>query len=386
MVNILFLNPAACVGGAEKSLMDLAERLPREKFQPVVAVLGSGPLIGELEKRGVECAQVPLPSALARLSRGKSKNRFLNLLAAPLLVIPLLVRLGRMIRSHKVDIIHSNGIKAHLIGCLLAAATGRTLIWHFRDVLEGGRYRRLFRLLGRLFPKRIIANSRHVKECLGELEKIKVVYNGIDLEIFAEREGDSSRRKEFGISPSALVVGTVGHFAPLKGYDDFVRSVPLVLKEVPGAVFLIVGEAVYQAYLSYKEDILRMVERLGLSDKVICPGYREDLSEILSEIDIFALPSRSEGFGRGNLEAMAVGKPVVSTRVGGVPEVVVDGETGYLVPPRDPEALARAVVKLARNEKLRDEMGRAGRRRAQLFSVQEMVKGVLEVYNEVLQS
>lgn len=381
MKNILFLNPAGYIGGAEKSLIDLVTGLPRERFRALVVVLGPGPLAGELNRRGIETREILLPSTLLDLSRGTGKNRLMTVAGLPFLIWPVMIRLLRLIRRESVDVIHTNGLKAHLLGCTITLLTGRKLVWHFRNYPTSNNYSRLFRYLAKIFPAGIIANSRAVKERLGNLDKTRVVYNGIDLNFFHPDGNTHGSREELGVTDRNLVIGAIGHFAPLKGYGDLIRAMPKVLEEIGRAKLIIVGEAVYPAYRNYKEEIKQLAEQLGLTNRVIFVKTRESLPSILNTLDIFILPSWSEGFGRANLEAMAVGKPVISTRVGGIPEVVLDGETGLLVPPHDSDAIARAIIKLAKDRKLREEMGNAGRRRAEYFSLKRMVEGVEDCYD-----
>ena len=384
MKQILFINPAGYVGGAEKSLTDLVTGLPHERFQPLVVTLGPGPLAGELNQLGIESREILLHPAILNLSRGRGKNRWLTLPGLPFLVIPTLNRLLRLIREESIDLIHTNGLKAHLLACLLTILSRRPLIWHYRDLPAPTGYYRFFRSLARVFPIKIIANSMAVKERLGNPVKTKVIYNGIDTTQFQPGKKISNLRKEFGFSHNDLVIGTIGHFAPLKGYNDLILAMSMILESVPRARLLIVGGSIYPAYQDYKKKLQSLIDRLDLTDKVIFAGERDDLPAVLKTIDIFVLPSWSEGFGRANLEAMAAGRPVVSTDVGGIPEVVIDGETGILVPPHDPGALAEAIIRLAEDENLRKQMGAAGRRRAERFTIEQMVNGVVRVYDEIL--
>jgi len=262
-----------------------------------------------------------------------------------------------------------------------ALATGRPLIWHFRNLVGGGA-RLLFRVLGALLPVRIIANSRAVKERLRNLSRIRVVYNGVDEIPSLSREERNRARRQFLNSPDDILIGTVGHFAPLKGFEDLIRAIPAVRAEIPGARFLFIGGSLYSAHLAYRSRLEDLIGRLGVEASVNFTGARDDLDRILPALDIFVLPSRSEGFGRSNLEAMAAGIPVVSTRAGGIPEVVEDNVSGLLVPPADPAALSRAIITLARESNLRKEMGTAGRQRARLFSAPRSVAGVEEIYRQ----
>jgi glycosyltransferase involved in cell wall biosynthesis len=128
-----------------------------------------------------------------------------------------------------------------------------------------------------------------------------------------------------------------------------------------------------------------LVDSIGLKDKVFFTGFRENIPELLAAFDIFVLPSRSEGFGRVNLEAMAMGKPVISTKVGGIPEVVLDEITGILVTPGNPRSLGRAIMRLLIDTQLKRSLGREGRRRAERhFSLRAHVQSIEEIYGELL--
>jgi len=138
MKRVLFINPAGYIGGAEKSLIDLVTGLPRERFQTLVVTLGPGPLSGALNRQGIDTREILLPPALLNLSRGK--NNWLRMPVLPLLILPTLNRLLHLIRCKSIDIIHTNGLKAHILGCLLSPLSRRPLIWHFRDYPTGKRY------------------------------------------------------------------------------------------------------------------------------------------------------------------------------------------------------------------------------------------------------
>jgi glycosyltransferase involved in cell wall biosynthesis len=148
---------------------------------------------------------------------------------------------------------------------------------------------------------------------------------------------------------------------------------------VPNAIFVLVGDG------SERASLEAQAARLGIGDRVIFLGYRDDVAELLASCDLLVLPSLYEGLPLSVLEAMAAGKPVVATSVGGTPEAVLDGETGFLVPSRDPTALVRAIQRLLKDACLRRKMGMAGRRRVQRnFSPTQMVAGVTQMYEKLL--
>jgi glycosyltransferase involved in cell wall biosynthesis len=171
----------------------------------------------------------------------------------------------------------------------------------------------------------------------------------------------------------------------LKGYEELLDAMGEVAREGFDVKLAIVGEAIYQNSGVYKRKILMKANSAGLKDKIIFTGFRENIPEILASFDIFVLPSRSEGFGRVNLEAMAMGKPVVSTNVGGIPEVVLDGVTGILVPPGNSKSLSHAIMRLLNDPRLRASMGRKGRKRVeQHFTLHAHVQRIEEIYGETL--
>jgi len=164
-------------------------------------------------------------------------------------------------------------------------------------------------------------------------------------------------RRELDIGPDCPLVTIVARLVPQKGLFDLVRAAALVHDAEPGARFLLVGRGGLRAKLE------AAIDDHGLDGTIRLLGFRRDVDRILAGSDLMALPSHWEGFGMVLLEAMAAGRPIVATRVGAIPEVVADGETGILVPPRDPDTLATAILRLLRRPAEAEEMGRAGRRR-----------------------
>ena len=169
-----------------------------------------------------------------------------------------------------------------------------------------------------------------------------------------------------------------------KDHQTFLRAAALIAAQLPGTRFLIVGEDPDPAQIRQRE-LAQLARDLGLEEQVVFAGQRQDVPEVVAALDLLIHCARQEGFGRVLVEAMASGRALVATAVGGIPEVVVDGETGILVPPQDPEAVARAAVELLRNPERRTTMGLAGQRRVrECFSLEAHVAQVQELYEEVL--
>jgi glycosyltransferase involved in cell wall biosynthesis len=174
------------------------------------------------------------------------------------------------------------------------------------------------------------------------------------------------------------VIGEIARYCDVKGQRELIQA----LAEVPGTRLVLAGRDLERGG-AFADELEREAERMGVRDRVEL-GFRDDVGELLDELDVVALPSWTEGLPMSVLEAMAHGRPVVATPVGGTPEVVADGETGLLVPPRDPTALAAALRRLVADPDLRRRLGDAGRRRvAERFTATAMEEQILEIYSEV---
>lgn len=384
---ILYLNPSSQLGGAEKSLLDLLRHLNREKHHPIISCPAQGKFVEELRKIGVEIEIIPYDRRILDLSRNGSG---LHLFTFPLFfwwLTPTVLALKNLIKDKGVHLIVTNGIKCHFIGTVLSLITKKPLIWHVRDFMATGWLRWMLRSMGRFFPDKIITNSRAVGGIFSGNGKRETVYNGVDLTHFDPDMDGVKERSAFNIGKHTALIGTIGHLAPLKGYEELIGAMREVIREGFDVKLALVGDDIYSHSKSYKQKLLSLVDSTGLKDRIIFTGYRENIPELLASFDIFVLPSRIEGFGRVNLEAMAMGKPVISTNVGGIPEVVQDGVTGILVTPRNAKALARAIIRVFNNPRLGKSMGNAGRRRVEEhFTLQAHVQRIEEIYLEILQT
>ena len=209
--------------------------------------------------------------------------------------------------------------------------------------------------------------------------KVRVVPNGVDLKRFAPRPPSSALRASLGVPPSAPVALSIGRHVPEKGYRHLVDAAALVERARPGVHWVLVGDG------ELRSELEARARRLGLESRVHFTGWRDDVADVLALSDVFVLPSQSEGFGRVLVEAMAMGRAIVATAVGGVPDVVLAGRTGLLVQPADPVALADAVRALLDDPARAARLGAAGRARAESsFSLGAHVHAVERVYDEVL--
>jgi len=261
----------------------------------------------------------------------------------------------------------------------------RTLIENREDQgFSWGKHEYSWLRLTRNLPDRIICVSDAVKQTVTERERVDekrivVIRNGVDM-ITDAREDSEETRKELGFDEDHRVIGMVANFnRSVKGVSRFLDAVPKILRAVPSARFLLLGRGKEEAALREK------AVALGVDPFVIFAGYRKDIDRYYAIMDVSALTSFSEGLSITLLESMRCGVPVVATRVGGNPEVVVDGVTGYLVPSGDVTAFASRTIELLLDRDLRKRMGEAGRRRVERhFQLQDVANRYQEVYEGLL--
>ena len=207
--------------------------------------------------------------------------------------------------------------------------------------------------------------------------RVVVVHDGIDVDKIAHRQA-ADLHAEYWLPHGVPVIVNVGALVAHKGQKFLIDAMPLVLREVPDARLVVFGEGDLRATLE------RQVKHLSLEKHVLLPGFREDVLSLMKSADLFVMSSITEGLGSAVLDAMAMALAVVGTRAGGIPEAVVPGETGELVDPGDPKALAAAMVKLLKDQALRRAYGEAGRQRvARQFDVEHLVEGTLAAYRRL---
>jgi glycosyltransferase involved in cell wall biosynthesis len=228
---------------------------------------------------------------------------------------------------------------------------------------------------------RFVAISLAIRQILIDFgvgaEKIRLVHSGVDPDKTRPGSGEEFRR-ELGLSPGDLLVGNISHLADHKGHKYLIDAIPAVLASCPSARFVIVGSG------ELEEQLKARANSLGLGEKLVFTGFRRDVDAIMDALDIFVMSSHLEGLGTIVMDALAARKPVVVTDAGGIPEIVENEKHGLVVPAKDPEALARGIIRLLDSPELRTTFGEAGRKRViGEFSARAMMEGNLKVYGEL---
>lgn len=376
---VLYVHSSADLYGSDVALLNLATRLP-ETIRPIVALPEEGPLAERLRDRGIATTTFPLVVPRRYYLHPKRLHRLLFL---PFEMPICWWRMRQMIRAERVDIVHVN--VSILVGPAWAARRcGVPLVWHWREVLpERGWWRDRTIRAAETWAAKILCISHAVAGQFRDQRKVSVVFDAVVPEE-TQKTDPAPLRKEFGLSENDLCVGAVGRLQDRKGQDILLRAAPQVLKHFPNAKFLIVGD-VYKNNARPRKILERLVDEMGIRKQVVFTGYRPDIRAVLQLLDVFVLPVKlPEGFGIVQIEAMWKEKPVIASDIGGSRDVVVAGETGFLVPPGDPAKLAEKIIELLGDRTLREAMGKKGRRRVlDLFTIERQVEKVISIYNAV---
>jgi len=354
-------------GGAETVLLNLATRLDHNCFRSLALLPEDGWLRQKLEQHGV--------TTFLAESCGWYDPR-------------LPAEMARLILRERVDLIHSHLPDQNFFSCLVGRLTGRKTIVTYHGAVELTDARALRQAIKLRIVRHFAAAVVVVCDFVGRLlrnigfpdRKIVRIYNGIDPARFLSSSRGRLRR-ELGLSPDTRLIGTVANLRQSKGYEFLVRAARHVANSVPNARFVAVGEFETEN----RREVADLVTEMGLEDRIFFLGFREDIPEILGDLDVFVLASVSEGFPLATLEAMAAAKPVVVTRCGGPEEIVEDGHTGFLVPPANVEALAERICEVLHSPERARTLGCNARAKVQSrFTLDHMIDEYQKLYDRVL--
>jgi glycosyltransferase involved in cell wall biosynthesis len=346
------------IGGPAIHAILLTRGLQNEQFSSVLVTGLEGPHEGSMRdlatRHGVE------PRVLRELGREVSP---LNDLRATLAMY-------RMIRSFRPHIVHTHMAKAGTAGRLAARLARVPIVVHtfhghtfhsYWGPVKSAVFLQIERTLGAMTDRVIAVGDAQKADIasygVAPLNKIITIPLGLEIEPMLDAEQHRGRlRAELGVSDGRRLVGIVARLVPIKAHEIFLEAAQTIRTAAPGTTFLIIGDGERRAELE------ALAQQLGIADATRFLGWRDDMREVYADLDVVTLCSNNEGSPVALIEALAAGRPVVSTRVGGVPNVVQDGESGLLVPPRDPAALAEGVLTLLRDPARAAELGQAGRR------------------------
>ncbi len=355
-LNVLHLLISFKTGGLERFVLDLIDSNNNKFNQSVVCLEHAGELAGQCK---VEVISLNMPRGLH---------------------VGVAWDLAKIVREKKIDIIQTHNEKAQLYGCLAGLLTKVPVVHtkHGKNNLDWWSITRN-NIEARLCRKIVAVSRDAALECVRDekipSDKVLTILNGIDTERYFPGDNKYEFKKGLGFSEETLAIGIVARLAQVKDHETLLKACKILFESDQSLKLLVVGDGQLRGSLE------QLAQSLGISKQVIFTGMREDIPDLMRAMDIFVLSSVSEGISLTLLEAMACCLPVVATEVGGNPEVLVDGVTGFLVPSQQPELLASKVHTLIIDPELRKQMGEAGRQRVlDCFSLSTTAEKYRDMY------
>ncbi len=351
--------------GGQKSLFHLVTRLDRQRYAPHVLVPSDEGLAQALRQRGIDAIVWSLPPLDWRRPLPiRETFRFLN----------------RLIKERNICLLHTDGPRNTFYGALAARWRRIPTIWHIRSSEKDPLDLFLPQLCDRVI---LVAESLRSRFRDGaNKEKFVTIYNGVDL---CEFDATPPRpiRKDLGLGETTILIGSFARIDPMKGQLGLIEACGMLGDEFDFRLFLCgdINDPLYH------RSCLAVAEKYGIAERVILPGFQEDVISLTKAMDIIVLNSQEEAFPRSVIEAMAAARPVIATDVGGTKEAIEEGITGFIIPPGDRAALKDRLKRLARDPALRTNFGRAGRKRVEaLFTVEINIQKMDQLYREILEA
>ena len=370
---VFFLVDSFNVGGTESQAVELARRMDPAAYDLTVGCLKKeGPLLDRLQKSSIQVIEFYPQGGIDSIGGARE-----------------MLRLAAFLRRERFEVVHTHDLWSNLLG-VPAARMVRVpvIVSSRRDLSQFAWYKTSRRVWLRRIQNLsniVLANANSIREGLiaedgFAPEKIRVIRNGVETETIQTTARDRERLFP-GIGNSKLVVLVGNMHSDVKGHPWLIEAAQTVVREFPSTRFVLVGDG------QDRKKCENQVANLGLRQNFLFLGRRKDVPEILACCDVAVLPSRAEGLPNAVLEYLASGLPTVATEIGGITEIIQDGNTGVLVPPENSDALARAVARLLRDPELSRKLGRSGREYVQRnFSFERLVREVDALYTELLES
>lgn len=375
MSNVVFISDIGTWGGAEKILYQILKGLKEsQRTLKLYLVVGcDGLLVNKVRQLSIPVYIEPIP---------EDSRDFAGLFIWG-------IRVFRVVKLLKPDLVYLNSLRSIIFASLPLKLLCKPIIWHEHNIQPSFIRKTLLNLLAAWLPTKIIAVSWAVANSYWGIirkRKIKVIHNALDVSSQFHKVVPGSIRIEFNIPDKNSIVTLPSVLRPWKGHEYFIRAAQLVKKKFPDCKFLIFGDELIKREKGYKLWLIELSKSLGLVDDIVFTGFQSNVPHILLQSDVVVSSSiLPDPFPTIILEAMAAAKPVVATNIGGVSEIVVDGETGLLVPPKDYKAMADAILRLLIDKEYAYNLGKAGfTRLTEIFTIDKFNQEISSVLFELL--
>jgi glycosyltransferase involved in cell wall biosynthesis len=361
LITLLHTESSLGWGGQEKRILRELLGLTRASFRPLLACQPGSRIGQNAEARGLPVEYLKIRANID-----------------PLAVFQFI----RMYHRYSVDIVHTHSsADSWMAGTAAKISPRHPSVVRTRHLSASFNNRLIYSFMADRVvtvgssTRRYMIQEKRIPE-----RKVLTIPTGVDLSQFNPQETREDLRGELGIPPGVPVYGTVAVFRRMKGHRYLLAAVPEISRAVPGARLLLIGEG------PQENNLQKMIEEMGIQESVIMPGFREDIARVLNTLDVFVFPSLQEALGTAVLEAMAMEKPVVASRVGGIPEIVREGRTGYLIDPEDPRAISGGVIRLLKDGEMRRQMGAEGRKLVENhYDTRRMVRQLEKLYYKLME-
>lgn len=379
-MNILFISHHFGLNGAERCLLSLLENIDRDTYHPTVILPGDGPLNNKIKRLGITTIIFPL-SRWIQYPQETSCHPFNT-------IKERVIHLAQIINDENIDIIHTNS-SVILEGALASRLTQKPHVWHIHEILKNHTSLKtvipldLTYKIIEVLSEKIIAVSGAVKNDLStaiDSNKIEIIYNGTEGPPSSTQSGNL--RKELNIPENGIIICTIGYLLNEKGYSTFIDAAIRVLTLIENVYFVSVGEIID---ISLARALFKKIRTNSVNKYIKFLGYRNDIWDILKDADIYVCSSNTESFSLTVIEAMASGKPVITTCCGGPMEIVEHGRTGFHVPIGDADKMANAMLALVNDNTIRKEMGINGMIRvSQHFTSKIYCNSIESIYQQIM--
>ena len=389
-MKVLYYNHTGKVSGAERVLLMILSRLDRSRFEPVVACPTEGRLIGMVGELGIRT--IGLEQLEARFTWRVGKLfRYLASFAR------VISNARSLIIDEQPDVIHANSIRAGLVMSAASFGLARPVIWHAHDILPRHPLSIAIRFFACVSGRNsILAVSQaaaarvrgNLIRCFSRRVPIRVIHNAVDLERF-QPNSESRReiRHALKLAEKDRVVGIVGHLTPIKGQLELIEAFAAISRDNSDAVLLVIGGSLFNRGDDYMKSLRRAASSCAGTDRIRFLGARDDVPALMRGLDLLVVNSHTEAFALTVLEGLATGTAILATAVDGTPEMISHGENGWLVPARDQQRLAEAMLMLLGDQNLREKLGSNGRRDAiARFSAERFATDIHSFYRGILES
>lgn len=388
-IRVLFYEPYPMgLGGNYLTQRLILERLDRARFTPIVVSPVEGVALEEFRKMGIECVVIQPPGTLGRYGGAVLRTGILGKLKATIDLLRYNLRLLRFIREKRINVIYANCVRAAISIGFAARLTRIPSFLYIKSELT----HRVIDWLSFMLTNKIFFQCEQNRDDRYPIfvrfyqNKIDILKPGMDPTVFnnIKHRDKATLCRELRIDSGHLNVVVPAQLYPLKGQHLVLLSLARLVTDFPRIRLYLLGDHVIDEYRPYKLELEQIIEKNGLEKHVCFTGWRRDALDIVALMDIVILPSFSEGFPGAVLEAMALGKPVIVSKVGGLREAIKDGKNGFLVDPGDVETITQRWRELLVNKKLRQQLGQAARETVFAeYLIDDKVSRLAEIWTEM---